>query len=884
MLTLGGFIKCSQWPYNKETKQTWLTVCLMVLMQIQLLPLFSDRDVIASRGDLPAGRQEQSEVQANYASLPLAFEPNLGQVDPSAQFLVHHGQATTYFDGTNTTTIVGDSHVTMGLDGANSTNFAATDQLESKTNYFIGNDQSKWQSDVPNYKSLLAKNVYPGIDLKYYGTNSQLEHDFIVSPNTDYQQIIFHFNGQENILLDADGNLVLKTKNGDLRLNAPTTYQQTNHEKRTIPSHFELNDNTITFALNADYDHSQPLIIDPSLVYSTYLGGNSTDTGYDIAIDTSGNAYLTGQTNSSNFPTASPFQAANGGGGLNDTFVTKMNATGSALIYSTYLGGSGADGGRSIVIDSSNNAYITGQTSSTNFPTSAPFQAANGGTSDAFVTKLNAAGSGLTYSTYLGGSGNDYGLGLAIDSSNNVYLSGQTLSTNFPTSSPFQAANGGGSGDAFIAKMNTSGSALTYSTYLGGSGDEFGIGIALDSSNNVYLTGNTTSTNFPTASPLQGSTAGLTDTFITKLNAAGSALTYSTYLGGSAQDFGVGIAVDTGGSAYISGYTTSTNFPTTSPFQASKAGGSYDIFVTKLNSAGSARIYSTYLGGSGDEYSYGIAVDTYGNAYLDGYTDSTNFPVSSAIQSTNAGSNDAFVTKFNSAGSALTYSTYLGGSSNDFGYGLAIDITGNAFVTGQTSSTNFPTAGTPFQATRGAGNNAFVTQITEHAIVVTGQIAPTLSFAIGSVTCDLGVFSVTTTKSCTHTIAASTNAQSGYVISYIPTTTLTSGANTITAMASQAASVVGSEQFGLNLKANTTAGSFTAADFGADPSGGIGTVATGYSIADQFKFATAGANVAQSTGASATTTYTASFIANIAVTTEAGTYSTPVTYNIIATY
>jgi hypothetical protein len=875
-------MKRSRFSYRKQTMLTWLTVCLLVLMQIQLLPLFPD-----AQSRSTSSNPDKSAVQAQYASLPLAFEPNQGQVDGEAQFLVHHGQATTYFDGANTTTTIGDSRVTMSLDGANTTNFTGINQLESKTNYFIGNDQSKWHSDVPNFKSLLAKNVYPGIDLKYYGTNSQLEHDFIVSPGTDYKQIAFHFDGQQDLLLDDNGNLILKAGDNNLILNAPITYQQTSSvtggAKYTVPSHFRLNNNTVTIALNSDYDHSQPLIIDPTLVYSTYLGGSGTDSGYDLTVDTSGNLYLIGQTNEADLPTSSPFQASNGGG-TSDAFITKFNATGSALIYSTYLGGSGLDNGKSIAVDTSGNAYISGYTSSTNLPTSSPFQASNGGSTDAFVAKLNAAGSALTYSTYLGGTGNDYGFGLVMDSSNNVYVSGQTLSTNFPTSSPFQASNGGGSGDAFIAKFNSAGSALTYSTYLGGSGDEYGVGIALDSSNNAYITGNTTSTNFPTSSPLQGATAGLTDTFVTKLNASGSALTYSTYLGGSAQDFGVGIAVDSSGSAYFTGYTTSSNFPTTSPFQASNGGGTYDVFVTKLNPAGSAKIYSTYLGGSGEELSYGIAVDSFGDAYVAGNTDSTNFPVSSAYQATNAGSNDAFVAKFNSAGSALTYSTYLGGSSNDYGYGLALDITGNAFITGQTASTNFPTAGSPFQATRGAGNNAFVTQLTEHAVTITGQIAPTLSFAIGSTTCDLGVYSVSQAKSCTHTLSASTNAQSGYVISYIPTTTLTSGANTITAMASQTTSVVGSEQFGMNLKANTAAGSFTAANFGADPSGGTGTVMTGYQTADLFKFATGGANIAQATGASATTTYTASFIANIAVTTEPGTYSTPVTYNIIATY
>ncbi|MDO8335555.1 MAG: hypothetical protein Q7T74_02090, partial [Candidatus Saccharibacteria bacterium] len=238
--------------HRRQTILTWLTVFLLVLLQLQLLPVMSvnDSQPVASNTD-PA----KATVQANYGKLPLAFEPNQGQVDGKASFLVHHGQATTYFDGVNTTTSIGDDHITMSLDGANTPNFTGTDQLESKTNYFIGNDQSKWHSDVPNYKSLLAKNVYPGIDLRYYGTNSQLEHDFIVSPGTDYKQIAFHFDGQQDLSLDKDGNLVLKLASEELHLNAPTTYQQTTNSKHTIPSQFNLKGNSVTLALNADYDH-----------------------------------------------------------------------------------------------------------------------------------------------------------------------------------------------------------------------------------------------------------------------------------------------------------------------------------------------------------------------------------------------------------------------------------------------------------------------------------------------------------------------------------------------------------------------------------------------------------------------------------------------------
>jgi hypothetical protein len=841
------------------------------------------------------GDSSKSAVQAQYASLPLAFEPNQGQVAGEAQFLVHHGQATTYFDGANTTTAIGDSHVTMSLDGANTSNFTGSDQLESKTNYFIGNDQAKWHSDIPNFKSLLAKNVYPGIDLKYYGTNSQLEHDFIVSPGTDYKQIAFHFNGQQDLSLDKYGNLILKTQSDEIQLKAPITYQQTSsptgESKHTIPSQFKLNDNTVTVALNGEYDHSQPLIIDPVLVYSTYLGGSGDDAAVDLvdastnfinsAIDSSGNAYIAGTTDSTNFPTSSPYQVSNSGN--KDAFITKLNTTGSALIYSTYLGGTGIDIVHGIAVDTSGNAYITGETTSTNFPTSSPFQASNSAFDDAFVTKLNAAGSALTYSTYLGGNQGDLGRGIAVDSSGNAYVTGYTGSTNFPTSSPYQAATGGGT-DAFLTKFNSAGAALTYSTYLGGTGQDIAYSVAIDSNGNAYIVGSTASTNFPTSSPFQASNSGAGDGFVAKFSASGLSLTYSTYLGGTSNDYVTSVVADANGNAYVTGQTLSTNFPTSSPFQASNSGAG-DVFITKINTAGSALTYSTYLGGSiGSDVGNDIAIDISGNAYVAGSTLSTNFPTSSPYQGSNGGSKDAFITKLNTTGSTLIFSTYFGGSGSDAATSIALNQAGNAYIAGNTTSTNLPTL-LPFQPSFGGGTrDAFALLLSENTVTVTGVANPILTFTLSTNTCDFGHLSATLTKSCVHTITAGTNAANGYVISYIPGATLTSGAQTITAMTSQTASVLGTKQFGLNLKTNTAAGSFTATDFGANPSGGVGVALTNYDTANQFKFITGGENIAQSTTPSANTAYTVSYIANISTLTAAGTYSTLMTYNIVASY
>jgi hypothetical protein len=872
-----------------------LAVVLLVLLQVQLLPSFS-----VSKSQLADSDTDKSSIQVQYAKLPLAFEPNQGQTDSSIDYLVHHGKATTYFNGTDATTKIGDDRITMSLDGANQTDFASVNQLEGRTNYFIGSDESKWHPDIPNYQQLFAKNVYPGIDLKYYGTNSQLEHDFIVSPNTDYKQIAFHFDGQQDLLLDKDGNIVLKLAKEEFKLNAPKTYQQTSNSKHTIPSHFELEDQTVTIALGADYDKSQPLVIDPTLTltYSTYLGGSGNDFPWGVAVDSSGNAYIAGQTDSAtDFPIYNGFQWSFSGGGT-DAFVAKLNADGSALVYLTYLGGSNVDTATSVVADSSGNAYVTGYTASTAFPQASPYQACTMGGYDAFVTKLDNIGSSLIYSTCIGGTNSDYSWDIALDSSANAYIAGWTWSTDFPTVTPTQASNAG-STDDFVTKLSAVGSTLIYSTYLGGSGTEGSanneVSIAVDPSSNAYVTGDTNSTNFPTSSPMQASSAGgAHDAFITKYNAAGSAYVYSTYLGGTLNDIGRGIAVDIYGNAYVAGYTDSTNFPTASAYQASKAGSS-DVFITKMNPSGSAYVYSTYFGGANNEDPYGIALDSSGDVYITGITEgamgNTAFPTVIPYQAANAGTNDAFVTKFNADNTAVLYSTYLGGGSADQGQSIAVNqSTGAAYIAGYTASSGFPITA-PFQASNGGGYDTFITQLTDNTMTITGdpvnltaQVNPTLTFTVGSTTCALGALSASQTQFCTYGMTAATNGTSGYSISYLPVTTLTSGGNAITALASQTTSTLNTEQFGINLRANTAVGSNTASAFGADVLGGSGSVTAAYNTANSFKLVVGGDTIAQSSVASLTSTFSVSTIANITNTTEAGAYTTTLTYNIVSGY
>ena len=471
----------------------------------------------------------------------------------------------------------------------------------------------------------------------------------------------------------------------------------------------------------AAYDASKPLVIDPVLSYSTYLGGSDVDVGFGIAVDASGNAYVAGITYSTDFPTtAGAFQATSGGD--SDVFVTKLNPTGSSIVYSTYLGGSGLDDEAvGIAVDTAGNAYVTGLTQSGDFPTTAGAvqPTFGGGFFNTFVAKLNPSGSALVYSTYLG-VGTNNANGIAVDPAGNAYVTGSTDSALPTTAGAVQPTFGGGPNDAFVMKLNPSGSALVYSTHLGGSDFEAGFGIAVDAAGNAYVTGQTGSSNFPTtAGAVQPTFAGgFRSVFVTKLTPNGSGFAYSTYLGGSNDDIGFSVAVDTTGNAYVTGNASSADFPTTAGAVQPTFAGFADAFVAKLNRTGSELVYSTYLGGSSQDQGLGIAVDTLGNAHVTGLTLSVDFPTTpGAVQTpTPSGFFPTFVTKLDPTGSALVYSTYLGGSSLS---GIALDTlpNPNAYVTGHGISTDFPTTPGAFQTTPGGGSDAVVAKLIPSHIV-----------------------------------------------------------------------------------------------------------------------------------------------------------------------
>jgi hypothetical protein len=564
-------------------------------------------------------------------------------------------------------------------------------------------------------KEAWVRGVYAGIDMRYYLEAGRLRYDWVVQPGGDPSQIVFGLEGSERTYIDSEGRLVFTTRFGEVKLAELRVYQG----DREIGGRFVERPGGWGIAVGS-YDPTQLLVIDP-LVYSTYIGGSIADRGNAIAVDESGNAYVTGSTYSTDYDvTPGSFQTTNGG--YWDVFVTKLNETGTALVYSTYIGGSGDDYGYGIAVDGSGEAYVTGYTYSSNYPVTvgAAFQETKEGWVDVFVTKLNETGDDLVYSTYLGGSGVDYGYGIAVDGSGEAYVTGYTSSIDYDvTPGAFQTTKGGG-WDVFVTKLNDTGTALVYSTYIGGSNDDEGYSIAVDGSGNAYVTGLTTSTNYPvTPGAFQTTKGGGRDVFVTKLNETGDDLVYSTYLGGSDEDRGYGIAVDGSGNAYATGWTYSTDYPVTpGAFQTTKGGG-WDVFVTKLNATGTALVYSTYIGGINDDVGYGIAVDGSGKTYVTGYTYSFDYDVTpGAFQTTKGGGYDVFVTKLNATGTALVYSTYIGGGAEDRGYAIAVDGSGYAYVTGYTSSINYPVTPGAFQTTKGGGWDVFVTKVC-HPITLT---------------------------------------------------------------------------------------------------------------------------------------------------------------------
>jgi MYXO-CTERM domain-containing protein len=657
----------------------------------------------------------------------LQFEENRGQFDARARFVARQRGLTVFVTDAgavmtlrargSSAPVVVRLAVHDGLAGARS---EPRDRLPTRSNYFLGNDPHRWRTDVPSFASVVQHGVRPGVDLVYHGGDGgRLEYDFVVAPGAS-PDVSIDVDGADALHVAADGTLEIRLPGGVLRQPPPVVYQEVDGRRRTLRAAYRLAGRSRVGFLVAKYDRTRPLVIDPVVMYSTYLGGSGGDFAeYQAAVDGNGSVYVVGSTSSTNFPTTNAMSSALNG--TEDGFVAKLTPAGDAFAYATYLGGSGVEEVYGVAVDGSGAAYLAGRTTSADFPTKNPIQAyagTVGNGSDAFVTKLTPAGNALVYSTFLGGHAYDGAKGIAIDVSGAAYVVGETLSTDFPMVNPLQSSFAGGNGDdGFVAKLTPAGDALVYSTYFGGTKNEYLQGIAVDGSNQAILAGATASTDLPHANALQPALASADDAWVAKLTAAGNALVYGTYLGGSGEDYGYAVATDGDGAAYVVGQTASADFPTTAgAFDTTVAGT--DAFVVKVAPDGSTLEYATFLGGSTTEFGYGIAVDATGAAYVGGSTLSQDFPVRNAVQSSNAGNFDGFVSKLTPAGDALVYSTYLGGSYADELYGVAVDAKGAVYVSGWTGSTDFPTANA-VQPTFGGGTwESFVAKIGNAPLIV----------------------------------------------------------------------------------------------------------------------------------------------------------------------
>jgi hypothetical protein len=785
------------------TKYSCAFFLLFVLLAL-IMPAKKSAFFDTSQPTAKERKNSNAQPRADFANLPLSFEANTGQSDQQVRFLSRNRgynlfltekEAVLNLTPANNASLekklsvkkpVAQSPVIrIKPEGTNAgAIIEGLEPLETKSNYLVGRDSQHWQTNVTNYAKVAYRNIYMGIDLIYYGNQQQIEYDFKLAPGADASRIRLDISGAKSLKIADNGDLLIDTVSGLLRQHAPKAYQDIEGTRQKVASRYVLSGKgKIGFALG-QYDRSKALVIDPVLSYATLLGGVGLggDWGNAIAVDGSGNIYVTGYTTAANFPkTSGAFQQTFSGGNTTpayDAFLTKLNPSGTGIVYSTYIGGNGSDVGDAIAVDASGNAYVSGSTYSTNFPvTSGAYQSVCGGRNDAFVIKLNATGTAPLYATYLGGShAEGFGGGLAIDAAGNAYVGARTYSNNFPTTpGAFQTSLNRGvfcneCPDGFITKLNPTGTGLVYSTFLGGGNNDYLEGLALGADGSLYVTGATQSTNFPTTPGALQQTKADTynyydlDAFVTRLSPNGNSALYSTYLGAIESDFANAIAVDASGNAFVTGRTQSAGFPTTAGtyqtvFNSSSAG---DIFVTKLNSTGTSLLYGTFLGGEKDDGARAIAVDATGNAVIAGVTSSYNFPTSTnAFQRNYSGDNDAFVMQLNTTGTQILYSSLFGDKGADTANDVAIDSQARIYITGGTYSMQFPvTQGSAWNAGPGE-SDVFVVKINlnETGYRVSGQVTNNQGNPLVEV-------AVSVSGSLTHTVYTDENGF--YVIDNLP--------------------------------------------------------------------------------------------------------------------
>jgi hypothetical protein len=715
----------------KKARPEVLGVFLLAATQI----LFANPEIVTSG---QADAATHAKATALYAHLPLAFEVNEGQTNPQVKAL-SRGSGYGLFLTSDESVLVLTSKsgktaaIRTKILGGQTARIVPGGKLAGTVNSFIGNDRAKWHTNVPTYSRMRYEGVYPGVDLVYYGNNQQLEYDYIVAPGADPNAIRFSIRGAK-ARIDANGDLVLHTGVGDVRQHKPVIYQEIAGRRREVAGHFvKLAKNELGFAV-ADYDREQSLVIDPTLVFSTYLGGTGSDQAFTVAVDALGDTLIAGTTTSLNYPTdgnePGPYPTYTGA--TSDAFFSviffQQNADseyGSILFISSYYGGT--TGTTSInaisLLQGSGqlipSVFIAGTTSAKDLPTVNPLQSGGygGGASDAFVAQLKYP-QYLEYSSYLGGSGADSATSLTHDSYGNIIVAGSTTSTNFPVTNAIQSTNEGGT-DGFVAKYNTTWTQTMFSTYLGGSGNDTINAIADAKNDALILVGSTTSTGFGAPNTASG---GYPEAFLTSLSTTGTAGPMVLRIfGGKGESAATGVATFNGSatctpevpaSIWVTGFTTSaTGFPIKNAIQHASAGGA-DAWV-QVYQAG-LLTFSSYFGGAGTDEAKGVAIDGCGNGFIAGFTNSTNFPVTNALQTSNAGGYDGFVVNFKYGPGGIptvNYSTYLGGSGTDIITSISVPKGGNATVVGYTTSSNFPTTTGVIQPTYAGDTDAFATKI-----------------------------------------------------------------------------------------------------------------------------------------------------------------------------